>query len=302
MTHKIGNQQDQRRGEELRLLAEVAESLDEMFQPYLAAASTARQPQTALPAFIESSKPAGKMTGQMFEVVLRSFANLWPMSEALTPRPPAPPPESFARTVVPRAAVAAAQPLPHEVREELLELRTEVMHAARTRRLQTLMLCGVEAGAGTSFVAHQLSRLLAEYAPLKVAFLTLVSGQEKKPKRPPQAAAPPRLQFLLRRTELPNLTEIASANGTISLTELLCHCSTPEVLRQIKAEFDLLVIDAPAIALYGEAALLAALMDGVILVAEPHVTPLRRMDRAERRLQKARAHVLGMVLNRQRRL
>ena len=210
--------------------------------------------------------------------------------------------ESFS-PVIPRPTVTTSQPLPDEAREELLELRSEVMQVARTRGLQTLMVCGVESGVGTSFVAGQLSRLLAEFVRMKVALLTIVPGREKKISRlGRRTELSPQLQFLLRRTELFNLTEIASCHGTISLPELLGSCDTSEVLRQMKQEFDLIVIDAPAIATFRESALLAAWMDGVILVAEPHVTPLRRVDSAHRRLHKAEANILGMVFNRQHRL
>jgi Mrp family chromosome partitioning ATPase len=288
------------------------EYVDELFRPFLSAPvsrAIARQP-------VPSSLPAPPQTmRQGFDVVVRSAAHscvaekheaLMPphVDNQLTPAPAQPPAvveEKAPPVVLPRVAVPAPPPLPHEVREELLELRAEVMQAVHTRHLQTLMLCGVEPGAGTSFVAAQLTRLLAEYVQMKVALLTLLPSEEKKANRLSRRAAPRQLQFLLRRTELPNLAEIASANGTITLTELLCHCATTDVLQQMKAEFDLIVIDAPAVAMHSEVAALAALMDGVILVAEPNVTPLRRLDRAHRRLHKAHAQVLGMVFNRQRR-
>lgn len=299
---------DEPRGQGLSSLADlsVEHCVDDLFRPFLSSAT--KPPEVpAVPA-----SEADTTGGQRFEVVVRSLPRCWPASRALVPpeqttSPPAPPqmppPENFVRGVSPKTVAPSPPPLPHEVREELLELRAEVLHAARTRQLQTLMLCGVEGGAGTSFVAGQLSRLLAEFTQIKVAFLTLVPHRERKPLRvrTTPAASLPQLQLLLRRTELPNLVELASANGTITLTELLCQCPTTDVLRQIKAAFDLIVIDAPAIALHSEAAALAALMDGVILVAKPNVTPLRRMDRAHRRLRKAHANVLGMVFNRQRR-
>ncbi len=301
------------RGQAVSLLADIEGYLDELFCPYLAASAARPSTPASRPALVTTAQRLA--LGPSFDVVVRAGAGVEvvPAHEALVrqaqapsaPSPrapePAPRPESFTSAIVPKTATITKPPLPHNVREELLELRTEVMHAVRTQHLQTLMICGVEPGAGTSFVAGELTRLLAKYGQMKVAFLRLVARREEKGNRLARrgAATPP--QFLLRRTELPNLAEIASAQGAITLTELLCHCSTAEVLSQMKAEFDLIVIDAPAVAMYGEAAMLAALTDGVILVAEPHATPLRRMDHAHRRLDKARAKVLGMVFNRQRR-
>lgn len=318
MARNSDNWKIEQQRDEVCLLADLPSEncVEEMFRPYLSSviAPTAQQPTREL-ASAPAPPEQRTTTGQMFEVVVRSFTNLWQLerTDALVqqdqgqPAVPAReqesalPVENFVPVIMPRTVAPLSPPLPHEVREELLELRTEVMQATRTRNLQTLMICGVESGVGTSFVAGHLSRSLAEYAQMKVAFLTLVASREKKVSWLARRSVALPLQLLLRRTELPNLIEIASSNGTISLTELLCHCSTAEVLRQIKAEFDLIVIDAPTIAMYGEAAALAALMDGVILVAEPDVTLLRRVDRAHRRLRKARAEVLGMVFNRQRR-
>jgi Mrp family chromosome partitioning ATPase len=295
------------------LLADLENQVEEWFRSYLSA--PVAQPFAPAPPVPFEPATQRLSTRPGFDVVVRSVADLesphshealvQQLSAPVAPLPQvpeaAPPPDSFTSAVVPKTAATTAPPLPHNVQEELLELRTEVMQAVHTEHLQTLMICGVEPGAGTSFVAKELTRLLAEYAQMRVAFLTLLPCRDEPVNRLARRGRPTPLQFLLRRTELPNLVEIASARGAITLTELLCHCSTAEVLGQMKAEFDLIVMDAPAIARHGEAALLAALADGVILVAEPHVTPLRRMDRAHRRLHKARAKVLGMVFNRQRR-
>ena len=297
-------------GREIPILADlsVENCVDEMFRPFWRTEVVC--PATSPP--VASALLSEKTTSKRFEIVLRLLVNLWspPKPSAPVARPPTRRVQTTVcssesatpdRTLVPRAAAPVAPPLPHTACEELLELRAEVLNAVRTRRLQTLMLCGVDTGVGTSFIAEQLTQLLAEFAQTKVAFLTLVPHRKKKPNRRLTLASLPQLQFLLRRTERPNLVELASANGAITLTEMLYHCPTPEVLRQMKQEFDFVIIDAPAIAIYAEVADLAGLMDGVILVAEPNVTPLRRMERAHRRLNKARAKVLGMVFNRQRR-
>lgn len=297
-------------GNEIPILADLTEaSLDDLFRLYC---PSAPEPTEQLP--LPHRSP---MRGQSFDVIVRPLPQLCPVLPGPAPLPErtslqlrtqqsllpaeARATENFAEAIVPKAAAPIPPSLPHEQREELLDLRAEVMQAVRAQHLQTLMLCGVEPGAGTSVVARQLTRLLAEYAQMKVAFLPLLPGREKKRKWFARRASTPPLQFLLRATELPNLVEIASANGTIALTELLCHCAPLEVLKEMKDTFDLIVVDAPALATYSDAARLAALLDGVILVAEPNVTPLRQMDCAHQRLRKARANVLGMVFHRQER-
>ena len=221
---------------------------------------------------------------------------------ALAPAPAMPPKESqrFLQMVVPRPAVPAkSQPLPHELREELLGLCAELVQMAKSQKLQTLMICGVEAGVGASFVANQLSRMLAEISRLRIAVLTVIRPEEQRPNSLRNSVVRRDFDYLLFRTERPNLMEIASAQGAITLTELLGRPDAASALRQMQQEFDFIVIDTPAVAMYAEVALLAANFDGVILVAEQNVTSLRQMDRAHQRLSQGKAHVLGVVLNRQ---
>ena len=197
-------------------------------------------------------------------------------------------------------------PLPRELQQELLELCSEIRQATKSRPLQTLMICGVEAGVGASFVARCLSVSLAEFKQLRIALLTVVgarpTGDRQRASSAPEAVLRRAVGYLLFRTERPNLMEIASVQGDVTLTDLLCGTDLSVALQQLKQEFDFIVVDTPTVALHAEVALLAAMMDGVILVAEQHVTPLRQLDQAYHRLGKVQANVLGIVLNRQQRI
>lgn len=216
---------------------------------------------------------------------------------ALPPREP----QRFRPMIAPRQTALATFPaLPHACREELLGLCLEIVQIAKSQPLHTLMICGVERGVGASFVAQQLSRMLAEFSRLRIALLTVVSVQGQGVNNSRSSVVRREFDYLLVRTERPNLMEIASARGPVTLPELLGSGQTTAALRQMQQEFDFTVVDAPAVALHAEVALFAATLDGVILVAEQHATSLRQMDRAYSRLGKAQANVLGMVLNRQK--
>ncbi len=198
-------------------------------------------------------------------------------------------------------------PLPRELQQELLELCSEIRQATRLQPLQTLLICGVEAGVGASFVARCLSGSLAEFRQLRIALLTVVSapianGSSQRAAGGPGALLRRDVDYLLFRTERPNLMEIASVQGDVTLTDLLCGAQMSVALQQLKREFDFIVIDTPTVTLHAEVALLAAMLDGVILVAQQHATSLRRMDQAYHRLGKVQANVLGIVLNRQQRI
>jgi Mrp family chromosome partitioning ATPase len=217
------------------------------------------------------------------------------------PRVTAQPPP---RLVLPRSTTAPAQLcLPVMLREGLVELRAELLLAAEAERLRTVLVSGVEPGDGASFVAWHLSRLCAEFERLRVALLLVEGRRDVTPRRRLSSTAEgggagQGCGLMLRRTEAPNLHEVVSPRGPLTLAELLAAAEPGALLAQMKRQFDLIVIDGPSVAASAEAALLAAQADGVILVARRNVTPLRRLDRAHRRLSRARARVLGIVFNR----
>jgi len=65
----------------------------------------------------------------------------------------------------------------------------------------------------------------------------------------------------------------------------------------LPAEFAHVVISAPPVGLYADAALLAREADGVVLVLEANATRWRTARKAKHALENARVPVLGTVLN-----
>ena len=68
-------------------------------------------------------------------------------------------------------------------------------------------------------------------------------------------------------------------------------------MQEMRKVFDLVVIQAPSITTNPDVALLAAAVDGVILVATENVTPYASMEAATKRLRAAKARILGVTLN-----
>jgi capsular exopolysaccharide synthesis family protein len=69
---------------------------------------------------------------------------------------------------------------------------------------------------------------------------------------------------------------------------------------QYRNRFDWVVIDAPPVTVYSDAAILAPLTDGVVLVVEAENTRWEVAGQAKRTLEESGGRVLGAVLNRQR--
>lgn len=187
--------------------------------------------------------------------------------------------------------------LPVHVRDEFRRLRSSLLLAADAQQLQVLMVCGVEPGDGGSFVARHLSLLLAEFEQINVGRFEL---HDQMPTGEESDVSPESYQLALRRTPLPNLREIATTQGTVTLSELLRVCDTRTMISMLKSRFDFVLIDAPAVTSNPDTALLASQVDGVILVAQQDETPCHALAAARAALQNAKANVLGVVLNRRR--
>jgi capsular exopolysaccharide synthesis family protein len=68
-------------------------------------------------------------------------------------------------------------------------------------------------------------------------------------------------------------------------------------LAELKAEFDYVLIDAPPMNLYTDAALLGRLADGVVLVVQANSTYRQVARKAKESLDSAKVRLLGTVLN-----
>ncbi len=180
-----------------------------------------------------------------------------------------------------------------EMREALLGLRATIMLAAEKDGLRSILLCGADAQASTTIAVH-LSQLLAEYERLKVACLEV--SAEPAPSVARHKVLPIGYTFQLRRTRQTNLYEIASSLGVVRLDDWLRWWNPNIVLQEMRKVFDLVVIQAPPISTNPEVALLAAAVDGVIVVATENVTPYASLEATTKRLRAAQARILGVTL------
>jgi len=197
------------------------------------------------------------------------------------------------------SATTLLNPMPQELREEFRRLRGSVLLAAESRRLQVVLVCGVEPGDGASFVAGNLSLALAEFDKLNVGRFELAGEATCAPVEV-SSQAQEGYQLTLRRTEIPNLREITTPQGGIKLHDLLRLCDIPAMVEKLRSRFDYVLIDAPAVTAHAEVVLLASQVDAVILVAQQDETKHAQLEAARSALEGARAQVLGVVLNRRR--
>jgi capsular exopolysaccharide synthesis family protein len=97
--------------------------------------------------------------------------------------------------------------------------------------------------------------------------------------------------------EMENLSVITSSSIPPNPTELLNSVRMDEVLATAKEQVDVVIVDSPPF-IVSDPIVLAAKVDGIVLVLRPGQTSFAAVHEIVTQLQRANARLLGVVLNR----
>jgi Mrp family chromosome partitioning ATPase len=191
-------------------------------------------------------------------------------------------------------------------REELLTLAQRVFLS--TDRIDDIgsrrvVFCGIDEAEGTSVLCAQLGRLLASQVASHVC---IVDANVRAPSLRPllDVGSSDGESSLQAATQAQLLQQIAGnlwlISGHLAATNGGVTASLDQVRSQIKElppEFAYVVINAPPIGLYSDAAILGKWANGVVLVLEADSTRRVATRKAKQALEAANVRVLGTVLN-----
>lgn len=105
------------------------------------------------------------------------------------------------------------------------------------------------------------------------------------------------LEEAIRPTEVPGLSVLTSGPIPPNPAEMLGSARMKEVLDQLSALADVVIIDSPPIIAVTDASVLAPQVDGVVLVAGAGLVNREMAQRAKAQLEAVGARILGVVLN-----
>jgi polysaccharide biosynthesis transport protein len=201
--------------------------------------------------------------------------------------------------------VAAYKPR-SQVAEAFRSLRTNLQFASVDHPLETILCTSPSPEDGKSTVAANLALVMAQ-GERKVA---LLDADLRRPRIHRLLGLPNRfgisglfvmrqvqLDGALRPSEIPNLFTMTSGKTPPNPAELLGSSRMGEILEQVKAQVDVVVIDSPPVLAVTDATVLAPRVDGVLLVLKPGVTKITAARQAVEQLQRVNAPLLGVVLN-----
>ena len=186
-------------------------------------------------------------------------------------------------------------------------LRTNLQFAAVERPLRTLLVTSPAPTEGKSLTVANLSIALAQAGKRVVAADTdlhrprlhrLFGLRNNAGVTTALLEARPALDGLLQETAVPGLRVLTSGPLPPNAAELLGSARMRELLAELTAQADIVVLDSPPATALSDAAILSTQCDGVLMVLDSGSTRREVARRALEALHRVNARVVGALLNR----
>jgi len=191
-------------------------------------------------------------------------------------------------------------------REQYRRLAAAFHQAQRSNGYKVAMIASAVAGEGKSLTAANLALTLSESYRRNVL---LIDADLRRPSQHSifQVSGAPGLSDGLISVEEPKLplhrlssrlTVLPAGRPTSDPIGAITSDRMRRLIEEAREVFDWVIIDTPPIGLLTDAALLASMADGVVLVVKAESTPFDLVNRAVVAL--GRERMMGVVLNRAR--
>lgn len=195
---------------------------------------------------------------------------------------------------------------PHSPAAEAFRtLRTNVIFAGLEKPLNTLLVTSPAAEADKSLALANLAVVLAQGGRQTI----LVDCDLRRPRQHEifgVAAAPGFSEWMTRgeiaavpvlvSSGVENLQLLPAGTASANPADLLTSRRLEELIAQLKTQAEFVLFDAPPLLAVSDAALLAANVDGAVLVVSAGATRREHVQRAKEMLEKIKVRAVGAVL------
>lgn len=184
-------------------------------------------------------------------------------------------------------------------------LRTNIQFYSIDEKVRCILVTSSGPGEGKSFTASNLAITMAHQGYKTL----LVDADMRKPVQHRNYGVS-RLKGLstvitgnctleqaIHTTKVNNLSLMPSGPTPPNPAELLGSKALEEIMVVLHQQFDVIVLDTPPSLVVADAAILARLSDGVVLVARSGFTNKQALVQAKNRLKSTKSKILGVVLN-----
>jgi capsular exopolysaccharide synthesis family protein len=188
--------------------------------------------------------------------------------------------------------------------EEYRSLRTHVIHRSQKQKLQAIVIASINPSEGKSVTALNLSWMLAQTdgvkcliidSDLRMPSLTDYLGIETDKGLSDVLAGKSSVKESIIKLNPAGLHILPGGEARNDVAELISGPKFKEILRECREMFDFVIIDAPPLGIFTDAAVLMNHADGAMLVIRAGRTKYSAVDRVMETVPRER--MLGVVLN-----
>jgi len=184
-------------------------------------------------------------------------------------------------------------------------LRTNVQMASADLSRPSILITSPSRGAGKSEVAANLAVALAQAgkkvilidANLRQSRIATLFGLQEQQGLSSLLETPHQLLEPMPIESVPGLSVLPAGSPALNSSEILASQHMQQLLRQLKARADMIILDSPPL-LYSDALALAPQVDSVLVVTNSGTTSRENITKAVENLRLVNARVIGVVLNR----
>ena len=194
--------------------------------------------------------------------------------------------------------------MPYDVNEAMKLLRTNLQFCGKDKKV--IMITSTLADEGKSTVSMNLCRSLAQLGS-RVVLLdadmrkSVLADRFTKERNLPGLShllsGRNGLEDVLMETDMDNFHMILAGRVPPNPAELLSSARMQKLIEICREEYDYVIVDCPPINLVVDAAVVAPLCDGIVMVVSSGNVPYRMAQSAIDQLQTTGCPILGAVLN-----
>lgn len=208
-------------------------------------------------------------------------------------------------TINPPVSLVALSEPQSAAAEAFRTLRTNIQFAGLDRTLQLISVTSAGVDEGKSAVAANLAITMAQAeqrvvlvdCDLRRPALHTLFGLNNEQGITTMLLASEGTAAPLQATSVPGLSLLASGPLPPRPADILGSRRFGEILQSLRDSADVVIIDTPPVLAVTDAVVLAPRVDGVILVMRAGHTRREPAKQAKTVLEKAKANIVGIVLN-----
>lgn len=180
------------------------------------------------------------------------------------------------------------------------------IHIRKERdNLKTFMICGCEPGVGSTTIAINLAISMAN-SGWKTLLIDADMRKAVKDKRlnddletglADYLTGKGNLKSVTMTTNNDNLSYIGSGYSDASIMGMFCSTNAKKFLEEVKAEYDYIIFDMPSLASAFDASVMAAQIDGTVLVTKQGTGKIKNIKEAKNKMVNAGGNILGIIVN-----